>query len=261
MKPLHGNRRHYPRHRQQAQQGFTLLELIVGMVIGLLIIAAALGTLMLSRATSATTSDLAQLQQQASYALRVIGQQVRQGGSYEPVPSGISSDAITLKDFTNLGTLVSKGEKNELTVLTQTPSATSLQRDCLGNAVSDSILTTTFEWDKTNEVLRCSNGTNAAQTIIGNVTDFQVRYRNYSVNAANVYSFGISDTPQVTSIMPTTKGVAAIEICLEVQGAERMPESEYEYINCAGESKEIGERVRRVFRNTYNLRVREAAGT
>ena len=83
------------------QRGATLLELMVGITIGLLTVTVALGALMISRGVSGTVSEASQLQQQASYAFRVIGQQLRQAGGrqldpdttadvqakfYEPVP-------------------------------------------------------------------------------------------------------------------------------------------------------------------------------
>lgn len=63
------------------QRGFNLIELMVGIVIGLLVVAVAGGALMVSRGVSGTVSDASALQQQASYAFRVIGQQLRQSGS------------------------------------------------------------------------------------------------------------------------------------------------------------------------------------
>ena len=63
------------------QRGFNLIELMVGIAIGLLVIAVAGGALMVSRGVSGTVSDASTLQQQASYAFRVIGQQLRQSGS------------------------------------------------------------------------------------------------------------------------------------------------------------------------------------
>ena len=65
----------------QAQGGFTLIELMVGITIGLLTIAVAMGALMVSRSVSGTVSDTSGVQQQAAYAMRVIGMQLRQAGS------------------------------------------------------------------------------------------------------------------------------------------------------------------------------------
>ena len=63
------------------QNGVTLIELMVGIAIGLLVIAVALGALMVSRGVSGTVSDVSDIQQQAAYAMRVIGMQTRQAGS------------------------------------------------------------------------------------------------------------------------------------------------------------------------------------
>ena len=60
------------------QRGMSLIELMVGLAIGLLTISVALGALMVSRGVSGTVTDASQLQQQASYAFRVMGQQIRQ---------------------------------------------------------------------------------------------------------------------------------------------------------------------------------------
>lgn len=65
------------------ERGISLIELLVGIAIGLLTMAVAAGALMASRNLSGTVSDATGLQQQASYAFRVIGSQIRQAGSLE----------------------------------------------------------------------------------------------------------------------------------------------------------------------------------
>ena len=71
----------YARAHNKLQHGVTLIELLVGIVIGLLTVAVAMGALMVSRGVTGSVSDSSMLQQQASYAFRVIGQQLRQAGS------------------------------------------------------------------------------------------------------------------------------------------------------------------------------------
>lgn len=63
------------------QRGITLIELMVGIAIGLLVVAVATAALMVSRGVSSTVSDASGIQQQAAYALRLIGGQLRQAGS------------------------------------------------------------------------------------------------------------------------------------------------------------------------------------
>ena len=62
-----------------AQRGVTLIELMVGITIGLLTVAVAMGALMVSRGISGTVNDASNIQQQAAYAMRVIGLQVLWG--------------------------------------------------------------------------------------------------------------------------------------------------------------------------------------
>ena len=81
MKPLHPSPRHHFSSFHSFQSGATLIELMVGITIGLLTVAVATGALMVSRTVSGTVTDASQLQQQASYAFRVLGQQLRQAGS------------------------------------------------------------------------------------------------------------------------------------------------------------------------------------
>ena len=85
------------------QSGVTLIELMVGIAIGLLTIAVAMGAIMVSRGVSGTISDATQIQQQASYAFRVIGQQLRQAASIKlnlaaqkPLGSAIEAADVVL---------------------------------------------------------------------------------------------------------------------------------------------------------------------
>ena len=60
----------------------TLVELLIGIAIGLLVVAVATGALMVSRGVTGSVSDASNIQQQAAYAMRLIGGQfgVRRGG-------------------------------------------------------------------------------------------------------------------------------------------------------------------------------------
>lgn len=72
---------HQPLALGSAQRGMTLIELLVGIAIGLLVVAVAGVALMTSRGVTGTVSDTSNINQQAAYAMRVIGLQVRQAGS------------------------------------------------------------------------------------------------------------------------------------------------------------------------------------
>jgi len=151
-------------HPTLRQCGVTLIELMVGIAIGLIVVAVALGALMASRGISGSVSEATSLQQQASYAFRVIGQQIRQAGSLElslnpsiaptasdanaamaPVAFDPPDPAGTRPPFSRASsTLVADttpsftvGYQNYTETITppppaSTPVVSSLLRDCLG---------------------------------------------------------------------------------------------------------------------------------
>ena len=233
-----------------------LIELLVGMTIGLLVIAAAIGTLVISRGTSSSISDISQLQQQGSFALRVIGVQLRQTGSVEPgfddqtklfafgatFPTyGATSAAVNGSDDASSGS-------DTLSVATMASQRlpNTQRQDCLGRAVAAGAkMQAQFRVDG-NE-LKCSVG-GASQALIENVADFQVMYRIASgagtriMNATDVKTAGLWGS------------VTAIEVCLDLKGDEPTPDLGSTYLNCHGTRAARDGRLHLVFRNVFDLR-------
>lgn len=194
------------------QQGVSLLELLVGLAIGLLVLAVAGGALMVSRGVSGTVSDASLLQQQAGYAYRVIGQQLRQSGSLYlnmnpgnntnndldqfalPVvfeTSATSSNAAlgftpkTDSISSTNGALQVAYRRYKESVFKRTTSdlaMQSLSRDCQGgpaDADSDennSYMRIQSTFSLSNSNLMCAGLTGAASAMLSNVANFQVRY-------------------------------------------------------------------------------------
>ena len=187
--------------RAHTQRGVTLLELMVGIVIGLLVVAVAMSALMVSRGISGTVSDASSIQQQAAYAMRVIGQQLRQAGSIrlnlDPglvvtesaylAPVAFESKAVasgtnlsfdpTTDTLTGTATPVAltAGYRRYAEPVFINTAVQSLSRNCLGSdASNDEILRSTFTLD--GKELKCAGNAAAAQAIVQNVANFQVRY-------------------------------------------------------------------------------------
>jgi type IV pilus assembly protein PilW len=198
------------------QRGVTLLELLVGITIGLLTIAVAMGALMVSRGVTGSVSDVSDLQQQASYAFRVIGSQLRQSGSIklklsatkldnDPTPvlagepvafetdfsDGSNTFALATDTLSGLDSpsasqyKLTAGYRNytEDVYLRVDPSATpapeSVFRNCLGGRGTPTLIQSLFVLNTASNELRC-NGRGAAgddiQPIVRNAANFQVRY-------------------------------------------------------------------------------------
>lgn len=259
------------------QHGVSLLELMVGIAIGLLTIAVALGALMATRGISSTVSEASQLQQQAAYALRIIGQQIRQAGSVElnlaygrarddqavnlpqtmePVvfEANANRDSQTLQgndspSSSEFKLSTSYMDYKEMSYTSDT--AVSFFRNCLGEGASGSLIENKFAL-KDGELV-CSGG-GTAQPIISNVTDFRVSYLVQD-NAGAKAAFPEISTKTATATGATNwPKVFGVQVCLELSGTERIDTQDATYINCEGTATARGNKLRMVFRNTYQIR-------
>ncbi len=226
------------------QAGFTLIELMIGIAIGLLTIAVAMGALMVSRSISGNVTDSSNLQQQASYAFRVLGQQLRQAGSLrlnlavnktaaEPIdPSDPVAFETAVPDFIpKVDTLSGKdapttgeysltvGYRNYTEPTFPSGAAASLFRNCLGEQDSSkpNLIQSRFVLDSTNRTLNCAGSSAAQQALIENVADFQVRYliQTGAATGAPVIEYANADTAD-----DDWTRVFGVEICLVLHGSE-----------------------------------------
>ena len=228
---------------RHTQKGVTLVELMVGIAIGLLTVAVATGALMVSRGVSGTISDASQLQQQASYAFRVIGQQLRQSGSIrlnmapksaastvdaaDPVAFEAAysnpanpSDAFYPKTYSINGqdtpVQLVTGYRNYVESLYTSASDVSQFRNCLGENGTDAIVRSTFGYDNVKFELTCA-GTAGAQPLIQNVADFQIRY--LSQTGGNTGDPKIQYINAATAAADWTQ-VFGVEVCIVIFGTE-----------------------------------------
>lgn len=267
------------------QSGVTLIELMVGLAIGLLVVAVAMGALMVSRGISGTVSDASGIQQQGAYILRVVSQQLRQTGSLylnpdpvggnstdvlSPVAFEIKADAVGSgnsfvqeESLTGAGTTVTTAFRRYQDNVFVADNATSstigtdfLARNCVGapgNSSTDQRVESTFAFDSTTNELQCGGNGSAAQPVAQNVAQFQVTYMVQTTDAAGnttvQYAKG-SDMPAAATD-PTWRRVQGVQVCLVLYGSEPidMPAGS-SYTDCAGTSVNMttltGERKNRM---------------
>lgn len=269
----------------QRQRGVTLIELLVGLIIGLLTVAVAMGALMVSRGVSGTVSDASEIQQQGSYAMRVIGQQIRQAGSLklDLFPSGAMAGAsdtlehvvpVALEARTppsgsdagwdpatdTVGFYTPSGKPGgpifgfaSFTEKVTTGAAPEYQAhqafNCLGRA-GTTVTRSNFRLQ--DGVLRCGDGGADDEPIVRNVAAFQVRYVMQDITTTP----GIPQVEYVAShsaVESATNGwakVQAVEVCLELYGNEPLDlPAGSTYTGCSGPvaySTLTGERARRL---------------
>ncbi|MET0934679.1 MAG: prepilin-type N-terminal cleavage/methylation domain-containing protein [Luteibacter sp.] len=253
----------------RSQRGVSLIELLVGLTVGLLVLAAALGTLVLSRGAATSVSEMSQLQQQGSYALRVIGNQFRQAGSIEVLKTSAGLYAFDNRflGFNGGATVVlgqdgANGAPDRVSVSNQPPAPgelspanapITLQRDCIGTSVTDGIrIDSTFY--VSNGQLYCKGKAAVAQPVIDNVADFQVSYRVRTAAGSR------SMTAAAVEMAGAWASVAAIEVCIDLRGEAGGHPDIGTYETCRADT--VGKTVRAaraghlhlVFRNVFNLR-------
>lgn len=254
------------------QHGVTLIELLVGVVIGLLVVAVAMGALMVSRGISGTVSDASDIQQQGAYVLRTIGQQLRQAGSLylNPDPIGSASgDVLSAVVFEIAADAHGGGNSfkqedslvgGDATVTTGfrryrdnvfvADNATNsvigtdfLARNCIGapaNTKTDERVESVFTL--ANGELKCGGNGATAQPIAQNVAQFQVTYLVQTVaggaGTTVQYRKG-SDMPAAASDLAWRR-VQGVQVCLVLYGTEPidMPAGS-SYTDCKGDSVDM----------------------
>lgn len=266
------------------QRGVTLIELMVGLAIGLLVVAVAMGALMVSRGISGTISDASQLQQQGAYAMRVIGGQLRQAGSLflnpDPNNTGANTDPTAKvvfetdtsgnpngNDFLQRNTLANTNTATTLgtsfrrytepVFTSATPQA--LARNCIGlpgNDSGDRSVDSTFTFQ--NNALLCGGNGQTAQPIISNVAEMQFTYleQRSGTNGTTVLR-------NTAANVNNWRCVQGVEVCMVLYGTESidMP-SGSSYTACNGSTTVdmtalTGARKNRMhllLRNTFQLR-------
>jgi type IV pilus assembly protein PilW len=241
--------------------GLSLVELLVGLSIGLLVILAAISALSLSRGVSGSVSDLSQLQQQGSYALHVIGSQFRQTASSDPVFDPDNKVYAFAGDSAKVGTTSAAvwgrdgtGTAADSVSVAFFPSPLSesppklWQRDCNGESLDQGVklLQTTLSVD--NGQLMCTGLRKLA--VIRNVSDFRVNYRVRTDDGMRVMNATAVDKAKLWN------AVSAIEVCLDLIGDEKAPDAGTAYTDCQGQTRSRNGRIHLVFHNTFELRVK-----
>lgn len=229
-----------------------LLELMVGLAVGALAIAVALASLMVARSASASVTELASLQQQASHALRAIGRQVRSAGSRELQESPSEPGSFRFVEASAASSSAwirgTQGANDSLIVgQTSPPLLPSFQRDCLGQgAPPGATLQARFDVDG-KQNLRCKGASASPQPLISGVTAFKLRYRVVqngqvrSLQAAQVDADGL--WPAVT----------AVEVCLELRSEQRFAGGRHPYVDCLNRSSSTDGRLTLVTRKLFLL--------
>lgn len=220
----------------------SLIETLIGLTIGLLVVLAAIGTIVFTKTTSVTLSDAARLHQDAATAMRIIGGEIRRTGARRVIDS---ADPPKVR-FTQITFTPINGTDRTLTdtLSISYEAEPGLEiKDCLGQdptSADPNMINSTF--DVSDGMLRCQN-----QALIEGVEEFQVWYGTRGANGGLQYipagSMGSTDWAQVD----------AVRVCLRLAGSTQS-NTTTGTLGCTGQAVASDGRIRRTFTQVFHLR-------
>ncbi|MBK9571348.1 MAG: PilW family protein [Rhodoferax sp.] len=261
-----------------------MIELLIGITIGLLVVIAALGSLAFTQVTSTAVGDSARLQQKANSAFRTMGFQLRQAGATEVVffagtgRVAFSGQPNTGWNGTGVAITGLDGSGSTPDTLRMSYEDSSNPRDCLGNRPIATVgVRVDNEFFVDTGRLMCRGADGTPQAIVDGVEDFQVTYGIQTTTVlpspAVPAASGVASAPAVAAATnyqtftavtapfgpPLPVGLLpppgwSVTVCLQLRGDVRgdLPTGT-STVGCSGTVAGDGY-VRRAYRNTFSLR-------
>ena len=269
-----------PRH----QAGFSLMELMIAITLGLIVLLAVGSIYVGSRQTYRVQEDNARIQEAGRYALEVLGRSIRQAGANAEM--NFNKTAVALQcnvpgvcdAIGGADGVIVAGVASPDTLIVQfyagseelnSGSGLWIARDCTGGqAALGTVVTNTFSINGTN--LRCTGSVGGVpQPLVDNVVDFQVVYGIDNDLSGNP-GYQSADLYVAAPTAAQWPSVVTARVCVQIRSANNgLTTSPQTYLNCAGAlgtatgtaafSTAGDLRLRRSFVATYGLRNRVAA--
>ena len=246
-------------HDTPSQRGYTLPELLIGMALSLVVIAAATSAYGASKQTWSAMAAADAVHANARVALRNIREQAQMAGAAYLKPTSNNDGSFTVdisssEDAGQAALAGVNGSKNiESLTLDHWHALDAI--DCQGNTGSTHTNVRNDYKLNTNKELSCKdlNLTNSTyQALAEGVEDFQLRYAEANPSTHTIQwktANQVSDMAQVL----------AIEVCLRVASISTVHNTKpnTSYSGCQGEALPSDGRVRRTFKRVMALRNRD----
>lgn len=245
------------RHRQH---GAMLVEVMTGLVIGLMVTLTALSSLAFMQASSLVQGEAFRLQQRADVALQVIGLQLRQAGAIE-LQAAQNGAQVSFSNAFNghsggghavHGEDGASGAPDTLFVSHQDGVDT---RDCLGNQpdTAQTGIRVDSQFSIAAGALRCLGAHHGTgnQIIVDRLEDFQVRYGLRTDSALG---------PQFRYVKAAAVGsawseVLVVHVCLQIASERGLQARQTpEMLDCQGRAIRPDGYVRRIAQAAFSLR-------
>jgi len=260
------------------QRGFSLIELMISMVIGLVVVGAVFAAYLGTSTSSSSSRAVAQMTEDASLAMNVLRSQIAMAGF--SAPTGIDGSGKFTKNYTGMAVNGCSSEFADTTVgidaLTcsgagsdsiavefeadarnSVVSSSGAPLDCLGNGITiaGSYYLSYSRFYINGGKLYCrGSGSNTADALIDNIDSMVIQYG--VANAA---------TPNQVSYYSRASGMNASEfnlaisarVCLIVKSEREVADTAVQYYDCDGtEQTAPDRRLYKAFTSTITLQNR-----
>ncbi len=239
-----------------AQGGFTLIELMIGMIVGLVLLLV-IGTVFVSsQGVFREQEDNARVQENGRFALEIIGRSIKQAGHVEIPFTGFKVE------FTGIAISGTNGDTGVADTLTVQFEGAIGDSDCEGTVVgvAGQIIQNHFNIDAANAELQCDGQVSftpgvpgaapVGPVLLSDVEDLQILY--------GVDTNSDQSVDQYTDLPADWEQVITARICVLIRSEKTNVVSAGNYLDCNGASIVIpaDRRLRRAFTSTINLRNR-----
>lgn len=245
----------YNPNASRQQRGTMLLEMLTGLLIGLMVTLAALGTLAFLQSSSAMQGEAFRLQQRVDIAMQAIGQQLRQAGAIELQTARNGAAVRFSSAFDGEAVRGEDGARGASDTLMISYQDRGDARDCLGNRpdAAQTGIRVDSRFSVATSMLRCLGAHRATgnQTIVDRVEDFQVAYGLRTATASGP-QFQFVDAAAVGT---DWSEVRAVRVCLQIASERnlQMPAADAQR-DCQGRALGADGYMRRVAWATFSLR-------
>ena len=219
------------------QAGFSLVELMIAITLGLVVLLAVGSIYMGSRQTYRVQEDNARMQEAGRYALEVIGRSLRQAGADAEMTFNPTAITLTCGAAAPCNSIAGAngGTTDTLTVQfyagreeldNDTAPGGWVTRDCTGGqAAVNTVITNTFSVTGTD--LGCTGSVGGGQALVSDIEDLQVIY--------GIDTTGDQSADQYVAAPGNWAQVVTARVCVLVRSANNgLTSAPQTYLNCAG---------------------------
>lgn len=267
-----------PIHRQVRrgpQAGFSLVELMISMVIGMVVVGAVLAAYLGAGATTRTSRAMSQITEDASVALSVLRSGIGMVGYSNPtglvgnkftksyLGKGLFGCNTTFEDASasiDVLACANGAGPNAIAVAYEADAANSVVNvdnvplDCLGNAITAGANPTYLAYSRyyvDGNKLMCLGPVNdTPDALVDNVVDLQIRYGvAVAANVNKVGYYADADTVGDTPANANWDNTVSVRLCVVIASAENVLEADgITYRDCDGAETTPADGDRRLFR-------------